>query len=156
MAKQLLMEDVEVGTEIPPLVKHPTMRQMVMWAGAAEEYGEIHYDKDFVRSMGLPDVLVAGPLKAAFLSQLLTNWIGEDGSLKRLSCSQRSMDFPGKDVISKGKVVKKYDKDDAHYIECEVWIANSEGEKTTLGTAVVTLPSRGGSRFQLCVAPGNR
>ncbi len=47
MGKQVFYEDVEVGMEIPPLVKTPSTRQLVMWAGASGDYYEIHYDKDF-------------------------------------------------------------------------------------------------------------
>ena len=47
MVEQIYYEDVKVDTELPTLVKHPTPRQLVMWAGAAGDLFEIHYDKDF-------------------------------------------------------------------------------------------------------------
>ena len=93
--------------------------------------------------MGLPCVIVHGRLKAAFLAQLMTDWIGEQGMLRNLSCSYRSMDIPGVNLICKGKVANKYIKDNEHHVECEVWVENAKGEKTTLGKATVTLPSRG-------------
>jgi acyl dehydratase len=142
MAEQLFYEDVEIGMEIPPLVKHPTTQQLVKWAGASGDYYELHYDKDFARGQGFPDVLVHGRLKAAFLGQLMTNWIGEQGTLKKLTCNYRGLDFPGKDLIVKGKVTNKYIKDGEHYVECEIWTENEKGEKTTPGTAVAVLPSR--------------
>ena len=43
MAKELFYEDVEIGTELTPLIKHPTPRQFVKWAGASGDYAEIHY-----------------------------------------------------------------------------------------------------------------
>ncbi|HEX76939.1 MAG TPA: dehydratase [Dehalococcoidia bacterium] len=143
MAKQLYYEDVEVGMEVPTLEKKTSSRQLVMWAGASEDYNEIHYDKDFALGRGLPGVIIHGRLKAAFLGQLMTDWIGERGKLKKLSASYRKMDAPGDTLVCKGKVTKKYIQDGEHCLECDIWIENAQGEKTTLGSAVVALPSRG-------------
>ena len=140
--KQLYFEDVEEGMEIPTLVKEPTTRQLVMWAGATEDYAEIHYDKDVALKNKLPGVIVHGRLKAAWLIQLLTDWIGDEGVVRKFSCTYRGIDVPGQKVYCKGRVTKKYVKDDEHCVECEVWIENEKGEKTTPGSALVILPSR--------------
>ncbi|MFC1967827.1 MaoC/PaaZ C-terminal domain-containing protein [Chloroflexota bacterium] len=143
MSKQLFYEDVGVGTEVTPLVKHPTTQQLVKWAGASEDFYQIHYDKDFAQANGLPGVIVHGRLKAAFLGQLVVDWIGEQGVLKELSCTYRAMDVPGEDLTCKGKVTKKYVENDEHCVACEIWVENAKGEKTTQGMAVARLPSKG-------------
>lgn len=143
MTKQLYYEDVAVGSEIPSLVKHPTTRQLVMWAGASTDFYQIHYDKDFAQSNGLPGVIVHGQLAGSFLGQLITDWIGEEGSIGKLTCSYRGMNFPGEALTCKGKVTKKYVEDGGHYVESDIWVENPRGEKTVLGTAVVALPTRG-------------
>lgn len=141
MARALFYEDVQVGMDIPPLVKKPTTRQLVKWAGASGDFYEIHYDKDYAQSTGLPGVIVHGKLKASFLAQMLTDWIGEDGVLRKLTCQHRGMDFPGEVMTCKGKVTKKYVKDGEHFVECEVWAENPRGEKTAPGSALLILPS---------------
>jgi len=143
MSEQLYYEDIVVGSEITPLVKQPTTRQLVMWAGASGDYYPIHYDKDFAQSKGLPGVIVHGQLIGCFLGQLMTDWMGEQGSLRKLTCSYKSVNFPGEALICKGKVNKKYIKDGEHYIECNLWVENTKGEKTISGKALVTLPARG-------------
>ena len=143
MAGQLYYEDVAVGSEIVPLVKQPTTRQLVMWAGASGDYSPIHYDKDFAQSRGLPGVIVHGQLIGSFLGQLMTDWIGEQGMLRKLSCSYRGMNYPGEALICQGKVTKKYVEDGEHYVECSLWVENPKGEKTVSGKAIVILPSRG-------------
>ena len=142
MTKQLYFEDVEVGAEIPALVKHPTTRQLVKWAGASLDWVELHYDKDFAQKMGFPGVIIHGRLKTALLGQLLTDWIGEQGMVRKLTSSWRGTDFPGADLTCKGKVTSKYAKDKEHWVECEIWTENSKGDKTTLGEAIVILPSK--------------
>lgn len=143
MAEQLYYEDVAVGSEIVPLVKQPTTRQLVMWAGASGDYSPIHYDKDFAQSRGLPGVIVHGQLIGSFLGQLMTDWIGEKGMLRKLNCSYRGMNYPGEALTCQGKVTKKYVEDGEHYVECSLWVENPKGEKTVSGKAIVILPSRG-------------
>ena len=85
---------VAVGDELPDLVKHPTSRQLVQYAGAQGDFYEIHYDQAFARSVGLPGVILHGLLKAAFLGQLVTDWAGDDGRLKTFEVSYRGVDMP--------------------------------------------------------------
>ena len=143
MSKQLHYEDVAVGDEVSPLVKQPTTQQLVMWAGAVGDYLPIHYDKDFAQSRGLPGVIVHGQLIGAFLGQLMTDWIGERGTLRKLSCSYKGMNYPGEAVTCKGEVTKKYIENEQHFVECSLWAENPKGEKTASGMAIVILPSRG-------------
>jgi len=129
--------------EIPPLEKKPTTRQLVRWAGASGDFYEIHYDKDFALGNALPGVIVHGALKSAWLGQLLTDWVGEGGRVKKYGCSYRGMDVPGDTLTCRGKVTRKYVEGDEHLVELEIWLENGQGQKTTPGSAVVVLPSRG-------------
>ena len=140
---QLYYEDVAEGMEIPPLVKNPTTQQLVKWAGASGDYYELHYDKDFAQSTGLSGVIVHGRLKSSILAQLLTDWIGEEGTIRKISVQHRGMDFPGEQLTCKGRVTRKYIEDGEHLVECEIWTENPRGERTAPGSAVVSLPSRG-------------
>lgn len=142
MTKKLFWEDVEVGTEIPPLEKKPTSQQLVRWAGASGDFYQIHYDKDYALDNNLPGIIVHGALKSAWLGQLLGDWVGESGTIKKYGCSYRGMDVPGDTLTCKGTVVRKYIESDEHCVECEIWLENSQGQKTTPGTTVVVLPSK--------------
>ena len=139
---QLQWQDVEEGMEIPTLVKNPTTRQLVRYAGASGDFYEIHYDKDFAIGNDLPGPILHGALKNAFLGQLMTDWIGETGTLRRLACQYRGMDEPGKPLYCKGRVTRKYVEDGRHLVDCDIWLENSEGKTTTPGSATVELPSR--------------
>ena len=142
MIDQLYFEDVREGTGLPTLEKNPTTKQLVMYAGASGDFYQIHYDLEFARANGLPTVILHGALKNAFLGQLVTDWIGEGGTLKKLSAQYRGMDVPGKPLYCKGIVKRKFDEGGQHLVECDVWIENADGEKTTLGSALVALPPR--------------
>ena len=125
----------QVGTELPELVKHPTTRQLVQYAGASGDFYEIHYDQDYARSTELPGVILHGLLKAGFLAQLVTSWAGVQARLKRFDVSYRGLDQPGRPCRCRG-VVKSVE---GGTIELEIWTEDPEGNRTTLGNATVEL-----------------
>src|SRR5580704_11348100 len=131
MAKQIYFEDVEVGTEIGPLEKNPTTQQLVRYAGASGDFYQIHYDKDFALGNGLPGVILHGALKNAFLGHLMTDFAGELGWLRKLGVQYRGMDQPGTKVVARGKISKKYTDGGYNLVDCEIWLENAKGEKTT-------------------------
>jgi acyl dehydratase len=145
MAQQLYWEDVTEGMDLPLLVKDPTTRQLVQYAGASGDFYEIHYDKDFAQGNGLEGVILHGALKSAFLGQLMTDWMGPQGNLKRLACQYRGMDFPGRPITARGTVTRKYQDQGQHLVDCNIWLENPDGETTTPGSATVALPSRASS-----------
>jgi len=127
--------NVKVGDQLPSLVKHPTTRQLVQYAGAQGDFYEIHYDQDYARGVGLPGVILHGLLKAAFLGQLITDWLGDEGELRTLEVSYRGVDQPGGAYTCGGRVKAV----DAQMVDLEVWGENEAGERTTVGTAVVEM-----------------
>jgi len=146
---QLFWDDVEAGMEIPPYQKAVTLMELNRFAGANDEFVLIHMDRDYSQKVSrLPDVIVMGNLKYAYLANMMTNWIGEDGTLKRLSAQYRGMDIPGPalstepTMICKGRVTNKYIQDGDHCVECEVWTETGEGQVTTPGSATVILPTK--------------
>lgn len=140
--EQLFWEDVQAGTEITPLKKTATTQQLVMYAGASQDLYQVHYDKDFALGNNLPGVIIHGALKNAWLGQLMTDWIGEHGTLVKLGVQYRGMDVPNDPLTCKGVVTNKYEKSGKHYVECDIWLENSRGERTTPGSATAVLPSR--------------
>ncbi len=143
MAEQIYFEDLNEGDPIPELVKSPTPLQLVQWAAASGDFYQIHYDKDFAESAGLDGIILHGALKHAWLGQLLHRLAAPGGRVKRVTCSYRGMDVPGKPFRLRGTVRKKYQEGADNFLELEIWGENEDGQKTTQGSGIVTLPSRG-------------
>ena len=140
---QRFFDDVGVGIALPSLIKGPlTISDLVRFGAATNDYSEIHFDEAAARARGLPAPVVHGPLKSAFLAQMLTGWMGPEGTLRRLACQYRRMDVAGETLTCCGKVTGKSVRDGEGWIEVEVWTENGRGEITTRGTATVTLPIR--------------
>lgn len=142
MADQVYFEDLNVGDEITKLVKNCTTQQLVMWAAGSGDMYPIHYDKDFAAGNGLPGVIVHGALKNAFLGQMLHDWVGEKGDIKKYGCQYRGMDIPGQDITCRGVITNKLQEGGQNLVELDIWTEKPDGDKTTPGKATVILPSR--------------
>ena len=127
--------NLSVGDELPDLVKHPTTRQLVQYAGAQGDFYEIHYDQAYAQSVGLPGVILHGLLKAAFLGQLVTDWLGDRGTLKSFEVSYRGVDQPARPYRCRGRVTRVA----GDQVELEVWGEDASGNRTTLGSASVEM-----------------
>ncbi|MDQ6774474.1 MAG: dehydratase [Candidatus Dormibacteraeota bacterium] len=127
--------NVSAGQELPDLVKEPTTQQLVKYAGASGDFYQIHYDQDFARSTGLPGVILHGLLKTAFLGELVTSWLGEEGTLETFEVSYRGLDVPGQSCRSRGVVRSVADG----RAELDLWTEDPDGNRTTVGKATVRL-----------------
>ena len=146
-----MWETVNPGDEIPSLAKIATTQMLIKWAGASGDFNPLHYDTAFALRAGNAGPIVHGALKRQWLVQLLTDWTGDVGAVRRFSCRYRAVDYPrpmmtvnepagGDTWVCKGKVTKKYLEEGNHLVDCEVWVENGKGEKTTTGKATVGLP----------------
>ena len=141
MASQIYYKNVSIGDEMPSLVKHPTPRQLVQWAGATGEFCEMHYNDAFAKEKGFPGIIVHGMLTASFLCQMVNDWMGEEGTIKKLSISNRAMLFPDNDIVCRGQVEDKYEMDGEHFVKCNIWAENPQQDKAVVGPIIVVLPA---------------
>ena len=132
-------EDIKVGSQILPLVKHVTKRQLFMYSASTWDFHPGHYDTAFAQRQGFRDIYVDGPMTAAFMAQIITDWIGLNGNLKKLSLTYRNMAFVGDTLTCISKVTEKYIKDGVNMLECEILLENQEKKAVAQGKATVAL-----------------
>jgi acyl dehydratase len=139
-------EDVEVGRELPELVKGPmTPLHLMRWSAAIENWHRIHYDLPFTQEHdGLPERLVNGSWKQHVLTQMVKDWVGETGWLWKISFQFRAMDVVGDTVTAWGRVTGTRVVDGLGVVELEIGLRNQRGKDTTPGKATAVLPLRGG------------
>ncbi len=135
-------DDVEEGQEIPTFERKTDIMHWNRYAAVNDEFVYIHMDADYAKSIGQPDVFGMGNLRLAYLHNLLRNWIGESGDIKRVGCQYRALNFREDVLTSRGRITRKYIEDDHHLVNLDVWVENQAGENTCPGSATVCLPSR--------------
>ncbi len=140
MAEKGLFKAINIGAELLPLAKEVTLLQMAMFAGATWSFFRIHWDKEYAQSQGITHANMQASLFGAFLSQLLTDWMGQEGELRKLSFQNRVMCFSGDRLTCKGRVVSKYTRDNQGWVECDAWVENQRDENVAPGKATLCFP----------------
>ncbi|MCC7363089.1 MAG: acyl dehydratase [Dehalococcoidia bacterium] len=140
MSGQRYFEDVQVGEELPPMVKNASRAQLFLYSAASSNPHRIHYDREYAAVEGHPDVLVHGPLQGAWLSQFVTDWMGPAGRLLNLTWQNRARAFPERDLTFRGRVTAAADG----VVELELREEDDTGQVCMPGTARVALPRRKG------------
>ncbi len=143
MGDQIYFEDVKEGQELPPIKIAPDKQQLVKFAAGSGDFNPLHFDEKFANNMGLPETIVHGRFKYALVGRLVSEWIGYKGRIKKFGVSYRGMDLPNRAITAKGVVTAKRQDGGENIVELDIWAEDAEGKKTTPGTAVVSLPSRG-------------
>jgi len=125
--------------------KHPADAFRDKKTGAEDSPARGHTEQKMARDVGMPGGYDVGPQRISWLGQLLTNWIGDDGFLRRLNVSLRRPNIFGDVSWCKAKIVDKRIDDGDGLIELEVFVENQLGEITAEGSAIVELPQRNAS-----------
>lgn len=143
---RVYFEDVEVGAEMPPLVKGPIEQiQLTRYAGASGDFNPIHQDAAFARAAGMGDVFAHGMLSMGFVAQSVTDWFGV-GTIRKIGVRFAALVRLGDVVTCRGRVVANRAGEGPgkgeRLVDLELWAETQKGEKVVTGKATVALASR--------------
>ena len=160
-AETRYFEDVAEGDAIPSLPKgtysvtelflftHGVLgtgrstRVALAAEGSADLGGGGRFDAEHAQKRrNMPGQFDYGPQRVCWLSQIVTDWMGDDGTLKQLKASIRHPNVVGDTNTVHGEVTAKRVVNGEHLVELQVRNVNQSGLPTALGTALVALPSR--------------
>ncbi len=165
-------EDVNVGDELTPIIKGPTvLTDMVAFKigfgfdpfcypneyavayrkrhpgattknslGIPDVPERVHWESNMAQEIGIPAAYDYGPQRGSWLCQLITNWMGDDGWLKKFYFEVRRPNIIGDLIRCKGNITRKYVEDNEHRVDIECGAENQRGENTAPGRATVVLP----------------
>jgi acyl dehydratase len=75
-------DEVEVGTQLPPLTVPIQRADLIRYAGASLDFNPIHWNQQFATSVGLPDVIAHGMLTMALAGRVATGWTGDPSAVE--------------------------------------------------------------------------
>ena len=76
------LDQLEVGSSLPPLTVRFTRERLVRYAGASTDFNPIHYSDHFAAKMALPGVIAHGMLTMGTALRVVTDWLGDQGTVK--------------------------------------------------------------------------
>jgi acyl dehydratase/pimeloyl-ACP methyl ester carboxylesterase len=75
----MIIQDVFVGMELPPLQIGPITRTtLALYAGASGDHQPTHIDIDAARAKGRQDVIAHGTLMMAYLGRVVMDWVPQE------------------------------------------------------------------------------
>jgi len=171
-AEPRLWEDVNVGDELPTIVKGPyDISDATSFAGvlglcsafAAKWEGikpdmdrhppdpetgaprhaiDWHLDDAIARQHGLPYAHAFGTHMEMMMIHPVTNWIGDAGAVIELDTQLRSVLLLGEISRSSARVTGKREEDGRHFVDLGLTAHTTDGIRYGEGTAIVELPSK--------------
>lgn len=135
---------------IGPLRYNNRLRQRMPAFYAADSYGvpdvaqRVHWDQDRAVEVGFPAPYDYGQMRSDWLVHLVTNWMGDDAWLCRMSVRTSAFNFHGDVTTCTGEVIDRRIEDGMHVVELALSGTNQRGQETVSGTALVSLPSASG------------
>jgi acyl dehydratase len=103
----------------------------------------VHYSKYAANSVGLRYPFAIGTQIHSWKINLLTNWMGDEGWLKKCRGEFRHFVFHSDVTWLRGKVTNKYVDDEGEYcVDIDTGGFNQRGEEVIRGEATIILPSR--------------
>ncbi len=139
---KLYYEDVQVGDELPRLVKGPvTHLQLVRYAGASGDFNPLHTDPRVGEALGIGGIIAHGMLIMGFVGQLLSDYVGP-AALRKFDVRFKGMTRLGDEITCTGTISEKYEADGEARIAGKVQAADQNGDVKVTGTFVAALPRR--------------
>ena len=163
-------EDVGKGEMLKPVVMGPTTLwdQIVYTAGRGEmqmvpmmemrrkgemlmvdpatgvsHHGIEFHHADLVANLrGLPKAIHYGVVQRQLLARCVTNWMGDDGFIKKFHWRHLGHFYIGETIVSQGKVTGKRVENGEHLVDLSLWTENIRGDVTSTAVATLILLSR--------------
>ncbi|MFD6548868.1 MaoC family dehydratase [Streptomyces sp. NPDC058398] len=141
MTAKISYADVEVGTELPAQAFSVTRATLVQYAGASGDFNPIHWNEKFAVEVGLPDVIAHGMFTMAEAIRVVTDWVGDPGSVLEYGVRFTKPvvvpnDEKGATIEVSGKVAAKLD---GNTVRVDLTATNAGQKVLGMSRAVVRL-----------------
>jgi acyl dehydratase len=135
-------DDVNVGDEIPKLVKSPvTHLQLVRYAGASGDFNPLHTDPKVGEMIGTGGIIAHGMLIMGFVGQMLSDYVGP-AALRKFNVRFKGMTHLDDIITCTGTITEKTEVDGEGRISGRVQASGQNGDVKVAGTFTAVLPRK--------------
>jgi acyl dehydratase len=139
---KLYYEDVQVGDDIPKLVKSPVSHlQLVRYAGASGDFNPLHTDAKIGEAIGTGGIIAHGMLIMGFVGQMLSDYAGPT-ALRKYGVRFKGMTRIDDVITCTGTISEKYEVDGEARIAGKVQAVDQDGDVKVTGAFVAALARR--------------
>jgi acyl dehydratase len=129
---RLAWDEVIVPMDLPDVVDEISYQRVVMNPGATWDYFPGHYDPDYARNHGHPNIFVNTMHIAGFVDRIATQWAGPYSRVVRRKVRMIGSIYAGDSMIGRARVINKHrdtSSGTARYlVYLDIAISNQRGE----------------------------
>ena len=128
----LITPDTPVGYELIGVKKKAAIQLMGsrLWG----RFNPNHWDPVYAAETGLKAPIQTGEMSTAYLSEMCVNYFGRNFFVgARMECKYVRSTFANEVITTYGVVREKTPIEDGYRFRVEIWAANDDGEKKTVG-----------------------
>lgn len=139
---KLYYEDVQVGDDIPKLIKSSvTHMQLVRYAGASGDFNPLHTDPKIGEMVGTGGIIAHGMLIMGFVGQMLSDYVGPT-ALRKFDMRFKGMTRLDDVITCTGTITDKHEANGETRIAGKVQAVDQNGDVKVVGTFAAALPRR--------------
>ncbi len=132
------LNEIKVGQVLPDRTHTPSNVTLFLYNAAIWNPHRIHYDEAYATEVEHHErVVIDGPLQGDWLAQVVTNWLGENGTLVEFEYSNRKVAYLGQTLVAGGEV-EAVDLESGR-VRLSLFVKDEAGDVTSPGWAVVCL-----------------
>ena len=141
----LTAANIEVGTELAPLVKQMTLEKMRLFSGGEGRSEKVNLHTDATaaeRDTGMKQPFASGRISLGYASELMSRFVGLD-----LFSHAGTIDFkfikpvmPGDTITVHGRVSEVEPVPQGTLVIVDIYCQNQKGEKTSVGSGSAIVP----------------
>lgn len=142
MADSLNTRKLEIGDELQSWTSQPISRHtLALYCGASADYNPTHFDIDFARAAGMPDVFAHGILSMAYLAHVLKPWANAQ-ALRGFSVRFVAITQVGDAILCGAQLIERFHIEGEVRLRLMLTASDLTGQVKLQGEAVVAeLPS---------------
>lgn len=134
-------ETVDIGDEIGPLTEIYTgeqVRRFLSIRGRMPQDGRFTNTEE-AKKIGLPRVIVPGPMLSGILARVLREW-APNGRLTKLDLVFRRNVWQDWPITTEGVVTDIEERGEGPSVDCDLLMLDQSGERLVTGNATLLLP----------------
>jgi 3-methylfumaryl-CoA hydratase len=125
----------------------PDEEDLFMFSAATWLTHRIHFDREYTKTEGYPNLLVHGPLQGSYLGQMMAELAGEYGGvLEEIEYRHHRPTFCGETLHCQATLTGASEASQSIVLVSDLRIVLSSGEVCTSGSAVIRVPVSDRSR----------
>lgn len=136
---QLSWNEIAEGDTVPAVTLNVTLRRLIVNAAGGWDTFPGHYDRDYARANGHPDVFANTSLLLAFADRIITDWCGPRTRILRRKLVMGRPVYPGDRLMGVGEVTGRRQTGPSHLVDVAVELT-VDGVRCAHAVATIDVP----------------